>query len=257
MRDMRALAGRLKTWLWPDPAHASLSWWLVTIELLLVLLVAGGISWTASRMLRGLADEHGKARVQLAASLAREELHRIGADARAAAQALGERPTLQRLLAQSASDALPPVLRRACDASGMDGCAVMSGKSVIVTSLPALDWAALVTAADEQGATFLVLPATERVPLLGARASVGSEGQAVYVMRRLDARLAHGLSTETGLEIQLVDYRTYTSGTVGAFTPLYAAALADGHSAVQRIDSADRVRASRSSSRRTTYTACS
>ncbi|MBV8876237.1 MAG: hypothetical protein JO158_00900, partial [Gammaproteobacteria bacterium] len=38
--------------LWPDPARTSLTWWLAAIHLGLVLLVAGGITWSASRMLR-------------------------------------------------------------------------------------------------------------------------------------------------------------------------------------------------------------
>ena len=70
---------------WPDPARTSLTWWLAAIHLGLVLLVAGGITWSASRMLRELADAQGKARVQLAATSAREELRRMGEDAHAAA----------------------------------------------------------------------------------------------------------------------------------------------------------------------------
>ena len=84
----------LRHWLWPDPARRSLTWWLAAIHLALVLLVAGGITWSASRMLRELADAQGKARVQLAATSAREDLRRLGEDAHAAAQALAERPTL-------------------------------------------------------------------------------------------------------------------------------------------------------------------
>jgi signal transduction histidine kinase/HAMP domain-containing protein len=222
--------------LWPDPARTSLTWWLVAIHLCLVLLVAGGITWTASRMLHDLADEQGKARAQLAATTAREDLRRLGEDAHAAAQALAERPTLQRLLAEGQSEALPPLLRRTCEAGGFDACAVLNGKTVIAVSGPALDWQQVVTAAGEQGATFLALPATGRVPLLGARTAFGDQGLTVYAVRRLDERLAKSLSVQVGAEVRLIDYRTYTNGPVSAFTPLYSAALADGHSAVQRIE---------------------
>jgi signal transduction histidine kinase len=230
---------RLLAPLWPDPARASLSRWLVAIHLLLVLMVAGGITWSASRMLRTLADEQGKSRVQLAATTARENLRRMGEDARDVAQALAERPALQRLLAQGQSDSLPPLLRRSCEAEGMDACAVLSNKTVVAVSGPALDWSQIVTAAGEQGSTFLALPATEQVPLLGARAPLGDQGLSVYVVRRLGDKLAHTLSTEVDAEVQLIDYRNYTNAPVSAFTPLYAAALADGHSAVQRIESQD------------------
>ena len=236
---MRASLARLRSTLWPDPASTSLGWWLVAIHLLLVLVVAGGISWYARGMLRDLGDEQAKARVQLAATTAREDLRRMGEDALAAARALAERPTLQRLTAEGQSDALPPFLRRACEASGMDACALLSGKTVIAVSGPGLDWPQLVTASAEQSATFMALPLTERVALLGARAPFGQTGQHVYVVRRLDQRLERALSAQVGADIRLIDYRAYTASSVNAFTPLYSAALADGHSAVQRIASQD------------------
>ena len=152
---------------WPDPGRTSLGWWLVAIHVTIVLLVGGGICWSASRMLHTLADQQGKARVQLAATIAREDLRRMGEDAQAAAQALAERPTLTRLLAEGQSDALSPFLLRSCQAAGMDACAVLSGRSVVAVAGPALDWQQVATASAEQGATFLALPATERVPLLG------------------------------------------------------------------------------------------
>ena len=63
-----------KLWstLWPDPGKTSLGWWLVAIHVAIVLLVGGGISYSAISMLRDLADDQGKARVQLAGAMARE-----------------------------------------------------------------------------------------------------------------------------------------------------------------------------------------
>ncbi|HUJ51948.1 MAG TPA: ATP-binding protein [Steroidobacteraceae bacterium] len=229
--------GQLWQSLWPDPARTSLTWWLVAIHLCLVLLVAGGITWSASRSLHDLADEQGKARVQLAATTAREDLRRMGEDALAAARSFTDRPTLLRLLAEGQSDALPPLLHRYCEAANVDACAVLSGKTVIAVSGPALDWQHILTAAAEQGAGFMALPTTERVPLLGAHAPLGDQGLTVYVVRRLDEKLARALSAQVGAEVRLIDYRSYTTGPVSAFTPLYSAALADGHSAVQRVDS--------------------
>src|ERR1700724_4826040 len=85
----------------------------------------------------------------------------------------------------------------------------------------------------------MVAPSTEVVPLLGARAALHAAGMSVYVVRRLDQKLARALSVQVGAEIRLIDYRAYSSGPLSAFTPLYSAALADGHSAVQRIDAQD------------------
>jgi len=236
---MREWLLRFWSYLWPDPTRTSLSWWLAALSLTLVLLVGGGITWSASRMLHDQADEQGKARVQLAATTAREDLRRMGEDAHAAARALADRPTLQRLLAEGQHEALPPFLGRACEATGLNACAVLSGETVIAVSGPALDWRQLVTAATEQGSTFMALPVTERVPLLGARATLGEQGLMVYVVWRLDEKLARRLSDQVGAEVRLVDYRNYTNSPGDAFTPLYAAALADGRSAVQRVDSQD------------------
>ena len=228
-----------------DPARTGLGWWLIAIHVTLVLLVGGGITWSARGELNELAEAQGKARVQLAAATAREDLRRMAEDALAGARALAERPALQRLAAEGQSDALPPLLRRSCEAASVDACAVISGKSVIAVSGPAVDWSQVVTAGTEQGASFMALPALERVPVLGASAPLSGNPQLrVYVVRRLDERLAATLSHLTGAEVKLIDYRVYTAGAVNAFTPLYSAALADGHSAVLRIDSQDAYAAS-------------
>jgi signal transduction histidine kinase len=231
---------RLGSWVrahLPDPASTGLGWWLIAIQLALVLLVGGGIAWYASGMLRDLADQQGKARVQLAATTAREDLRRMAEDAHATARGLADRPTLQRLLAEGQNEALPPFLRHWCEAGGVEACAVLSDKTVVAVSGPALDWQQIVTAGTEQGGTFMALPSTERVPLLGARVALPDTALTVYVVRRLDEKLARALSDQVGAEVRLIDYRNYTSAPVNAFTPLYSAALADGHSAVQRIDS--------------------
>lgn len=229
-----------KLWnaLWPEPGKTSLGWWLVAIHVAIVLLVGGGISYSAISMLRDLADEQGKARVQLAGAMAREDLRRMVEDAGTAARALAEQPTLGRLLSQGRTDALPSILRRACETAGMDACAIFSGTQLTSQTGPPLDWLGIVTDSTEQGATFMALPSNMRVPLLGAYASLGdTEGTRVFVVRLLNEKLARALTQQVGLDVKLVDYRSFTNDPVNAFTPLYSAALADGRSAVQRISS--------------------
>jgi signal transduction histidine kinase len=228
----------LWTALWPDPGKTSLGWWLVAIHVAIVLLVGGGISYSAIGMLHDLADEQGKARVQLAGAMAREDLRRMGEDALTAARVLTERPTLQRLLTQGRTDAIPPILRRFCETGGMDACALFSGTQLAAQSGPALDWEGIATASTEQGPTFMALPANVRLPVLGAYASLGdTEGTRVFVVRLLNEKLAKTLSQRVGLDVKLIDYRSYTNDPVNPFTPLYSAALADGRSAVLRITS--------------------
>lgn len=222
----------------PDPAKTSLAWWMVAIHVAIVLLVGGGISYSATRMLHDLADEQGKSRVQLASAMAREDLRRSVEDALTTARALAERPTLQRLLGEGRTDAIAPLLRRSCEASGVDACAVFTGTQLIAQSGPTLDWTGVVTSSTEQGATFLSLPADVRTPVLGAYANLGdTEGTRVYVVRLLSEKMEKTLSQRVGLEINIIDYRSFTNDPVNAFTPLYSASLADGRSAVQRIDS--------------------
>jgi signal transduction histidine kinase len=229
---------RQLTTLRPDPAKTSLGWWMVAIHVAIVLLVGGGISYSAIRMLHDLADEQGKARAQLAGAMAREDLRRFSEDALTSAKALADRPTLQRLLAEGRSDAIPPLLRRSCETGGIDACALYSGTQLIAQSGPALDWEGIVTSSSEQGATFLALPSNMRVPVLGAYAGLGdNEGSRVFVVRLLNEKMARSLSQQVGLDIKLVDYRSFTNDPVNAFTPLYSASLADGRSAVQRIQS--------------------
>src|SRR6185312_10271906 len=229
-----------KLWnsLWPEPGKTSLGWWLVLIHVAIVLLVGGGISYSAISMLRDLADDQGKARVQLAGAMAREDWRRMVEDAGTAARALAEQPTLERLLSQGRTDAIPSILRRACETAGMDACAVFSGTQLTTQSGPPVDWQGIVTDSTEQGATFMALPSNIRVPVLGAYASMGdTEGTRIFVARLLSDKLAHALSQQVGLDVKLIDYRAFTTDPVNAFTPLYSAALADGRSAVQRINS--------------------
>jgi signal transduction histidine kinase len=229
---------RLWTTLWPDPGKTSLGWWLVAVHVAIVLLVGGGISYSAIGMLRDLADDQGKARVQLAGAMAREDLRRMVEDAGTAARVIADQPTLQRLLAQGRTDAIPPILRRACETGGMDACAVFSGTQLTTQSGPPLDWQGVATDSTEQGATFMALPSNIRLPILGASAPLGdTEGSKVFVARLLNDKLARSLTQQVGLEVKLVDYRSFTNDPVNAFTPLYSAALADGRSAVQRINS--------------------
>ena len=235
----------LRRRLWPGPGKTTLGWWLVAVHVGIVLIVGGGLSYSAVGMLHDQADEQGKARVQLASAMAREDLRRMGEDEVMSLRALADRPTLQRLLAEGRTDAIPPLLRRTCDTANVDACAVVSGTQVVAQSGPTLDWASIITASTEQGMTFLALPANIRTPVLGAYANLGdTEGTRVYALLLLNDKLAKALSEHVGVEIKLLDYRSFTNDPVNAYTPLYSAALSDGRSAVQRIASKSQYAAS-------------
>jgi signal transduction histidine kinase len=222
----------------PDPANTSLGWWMVAVHVLLVLLVGVGLSATAIGMLRGLADQQGKARVLLAGATAHEDVRRMTEDALNSARVLAQRPTLQRLLDQHQDAAIAPFLRRFCDTSQLDACAIFSGAALLAATGPALDWQGIKSESAEQGPTFLALPTNVRQAAFGAFVPMPGAGDVrIYVLRLLDARLAGELTQRVGTQVRFVDYRSYTADQVNAYTPLYSAALADGHSAVRRIDS--------------------
>lgn len=242
---IRAFIGAAWQRLWPEPGKTTLGWWLVAVHVAIVLIVAGGLSYSAVGMLHDQADEQGKARVQLASAMAREDLRRRGEDEVTALRALADRPTLQRLLSEGRTDAIPPLLRRSCDTANVDACAVVSGTQIVAESGPTLDWESIITSSSEQGTTFLALPTNVRTPVMGSYASLGdTEGTRVYAVLLLNDKLAKALSDRVGVQIKLVDYRSFTNDPVNAYTPLYSAALADGRSAVQRITSSGQYAAS-------------
>ena len=236
LQRLRHLAARLRF----DPRKAGLGWSLAAISVAIVVLVVGGISVSAVGMLRDLADEQGKARVQLAGAIAREDLRRMGEDALSSARVLAERPALVRLLAENRIEAIPPLLRRFCETGGIDACAVFDGDQLVAQAGVAIPWADIVTANAEQGETFLATPATAANPVVGAVTPLGTRpGARVFIVRQLDADLAKTLSQHVGLDVRLINYRGFSSAPVDNFTPLHAAGLADGRSAVQRVGPLD------------------
>jgi len=236
LERLRQLIARLRF----DPRKMGLAWTLAAINFGTVILVVAGISWFAVSMLRDLADEQGKARVQLAGAIAREDLRRMGEDALSAARTLAERPALVRLLAERRTEAVPPLLKRFCETDMIDACAVFEGETLVAQSGPTVPWSDVVTAESEQGERFLAVPETLQYPILGAVTRVANRPDTrVFVVRLLDPELASVMTKHVGLEVRLINYRSYTGAAVDDFTPLHSAGLADGRSAVQRIGSRD------------------
>src|SRR5580698_7731374 len=81
-----------------DPATTRLRWWLAGSEVVIVLMVAGGLSLYAGDRLRQVVDSQGTARVQLGGTMARETLRRMQEDALASARSIGDDPALQSAL---------------------------------------------------------------------------------------------------------------------------------------------------------------
>ena len=217
----------------------SLGWWLAASNVAIVLLVAAGISYFAIDMLRGLADNQQKVRVQLAGANARQEITRMAEDTLTYARVLAERPPLSRLLAEPGREGLVPFLRRFCDTSELDACAVFDGAQVVASSGKALPWAAIYPVALEQGERFMAVPGGTQYSVVGAVAKLPAQYSSFSVMvaHLLDDQVASTLSVHSGLPVRLINYRAFNALPDDAFTSLHSQAMTDGRFAVQRIDS--------------------
>lgn len=229
-----------------DPARATLGVWVAGINVVIVLLVVGGISISAIGSLRDLADQQGHSRVQLAGAMAREDVRRFGEDALTQARSVAERQTLQRLLAGRQIAAIGPYLRRSCNSETIAACAVFEGDKLLAQAGVALPWEQIALSAKEQGERFLAAAdgspvSGGPVAVLGASTAIpDSAGRQLFVARLLDDKLAATLSERVGLEIRLINYRSFIAEErVTAFTRLHSAGLSDGRSAVLRIKQPD------------------
>jgi signal transduction histidine kinase len=224
-----------------DTSRATLGVWLAIINVAIVLLVVGGISISAIGSLRDLADQQGKARVQLAGAMAREDLRRFSEDALTQAKSVAERQTFQRLLADRRAATIGPYLRRSCNNDTITACAVFEGGDLIAQAGVPLPWEEIATATLEQGERFLAVSSASAYSILGATAQVGgATGRRLYVARLLDEKLAKVLSDRVGVDIRIVNYRLFVEGKkVDDFTRLHSAGLSDGRSAVARIEDLD------------------
>jgi len=217
----------------------SLGWWLAASNVAIVLLVAAGISYFAIDMLRDLADNQQKVRVQLAGANARQEITRMAEDTLTYARVLADRPPLGRLLSEPGREGLAPFLRRFCETSGLDACVVLDGAQVVAAAGKDLPWPAILTVSREQGDRFMAVPAGTQFSVIGAVAKLPGQYSSfsVMVVHLLDEAVAATLSAHNGLPTRLVNYRAFNSLPDDEFTSLHSQALTDGRFAVQRIES--------------------
>jgi signal transduction histidine kinase len=216
----------------------SLGWWLAASNVAIVLLVAAGISYVAIDMLRSLADSQQKVHVQLAGANAREEITRMAEDTLTHARVLAERPPLRRLLGESGREGLAPFLRRFCETSELDACAVFDGAQVLASSGVVLPWPELYAVAAEQGERFMAVPPGTQYSVIGASAKLPAQyaSFSVLVVHLLDESLAAKLTEHSGMPVRLINYRAFNAMPENEFTSLHSQALADGRFSVQRID---------------------
>ncbi|MEO8224195.1 MAG: HAMP domain-containing protein, partial [Gammaproteobacteria bacterium] len=214
---------------------------LAGINVLLVVIVIGGISWIAIDLLGNLADDQGLARVQVAGSSVHEDVREIADETLLATRTLAERPTLQRLWREQRVRSLEAYLKRICQTGGITGCALTApGSSPIVAGKP-LPWDDILNASAEQGERLLVAPDAAGDPLVGGAAIVpagSSEAPAakLILIRALDEETAARLSKRVGMAVRLLNYNTFADEQADNFTPLHTVALGNGRLTAKRLD---------------------
>src|ERR1700741_1858637 len=112
---------------------------------------------------RARAPRRAPARVRRAGRGARDEIRRHGEDAVTAARLLAGRPTLVRLLNGGEPAQLPLFMRRFCDTSGFDACAIFAADPLAAASNVPEPWPLAREAASEQGESFM-LPGSRDYP---------------------------------------------------------------------------------------------
>lgn len=228
-------AGRL------DPGKLSLGTLLAGINVMLVIIVIGGISWIAVDLLGDLADDQGLARVQVAGSSVREDIRDIADETLLQTRAFAERPTLQRLWREQRVRSLAAYLKRICQTGDITGCALAAPGSSPIIAGKVLPWDDILNASAEQGDRLLVAPAATGDPLVGAAATVpagSSEAPAakLILIRALDAQTAARLSKRAGMTVRLLNYNTFADEEADNFTPLHTVALGNGRLTAERLD---------------------
>ncbi|HEY8538918.1 MAG TPA: ATP-binding protein [Steroidobacteraceae bacterium] len=224
-----------------DTSRATLGVWIAGINVLIVLLVVGGISISAIGSLRDLADQQGQSRVQLAGAMAREDLRRFGEDVVTQAKTVAGRQTLQRLLSERQMEAIAPYLRRSCNSETIASCAVFEGNVLVAQAGVELPWEQVAISAAEQGERFLASVDGSTHAVMGGAARIpGTIERRLYVARLLDERMEQLLTERVGVPVRLINYRSFIAEKkVDEFTRLHSAGLSDGRSAVTRIDDPD------------------
>jgi signal transduction histidine kinase len=214
----------------------SFGWWLAASNVLIVLLVAAGISYFAIDMLRGLADSQQKLHVQLAGANAKAEIARKSEDTLNHTRVIAELAPLRRLIREPGREGLVPFLRRFCEA---DACAVFDGAQLVAATGVVLPWEKLYPIAMEQGDRFMAVPSGTQLSVLGGVAKLPAENSSfsVIAVHLLGDRLARVLSEHSGLPVRVINYRAFNAMPENEFTRLHSDALADGRFAVHRIDS--------------------
>jgi hypothetical protein len=196
------------------------------------------VSFSALELLRDQAEEQALNRVRIAALAARDEIRLSGEDALTSARLLATRGTLQRLIRENQTAPLEQFVRRFCDTSQLNACAVLAGPVILVQTGPPMPWSSLVEMSGEQGERFMAAPEQAADGLLGAIAEVqGLPGVHVVVVRLFNDAFELALRKRSGEDVRLVRLTNWLDSVEPALRPLHSAALSGNPQSAQLVKS--------------------
>jgi signal transduction histidine kinase len=212
--------------------------WLGGGSVFIVLIAVAAMALACTVLLNRMVQQQAMVRAQLAVTSARELLRRTAEDALSDARVLAERPTLQRLVNERSDATLEPFLRRFCENSATDVCALTHDWMLLAKAGPEVDWNEVVTASQEQGERFVFAPKNGGSPVWGAVASVpGTNDVRAVVLKVATPALLAGLGTQVGGQLTLVNFGRYTAPPDDPLTPVHSQALTTGGIATLRLPS--------------------
>ncbi|MCU0760922.1 MAG: ATP-binding protein [Steroidobacteraceae bacterium] len=201
--------------------------WLGGGSALVVAIAVAAMAFACSIVLGRLVEAQALARVQLAAASARDQLRRIGEDTLSDARVLAERPTLQRLLATDDPRGLEFFLRRFCQSSLNDACAILGPSGTLAVVGTAMPWEQVIAAMREQGERFIVAPRDGSALAWGATVTVtGFPEWRAVALRVITPALLADMGQDAGAGLRLLNFATYGAPESDEFTVLHARALA-------------------------------
>jgi signal transduction histidine kinase len=216
-------------------SRVGLASWLGSGSVFIVLFAVAAIAIACAVLLNRLVHQQALVRAQLAVASARELLRRAGEDALSDARVLAERPTLQRLLGTEGNGGLEAFLQRFAETTGTDVVALTRNGTLIGQAGPAVDWAEIATALQEQGERFVVAPQNGGALIWGASAPVpGTDARAV-TLRLTSVALLSKLSAQVGAQLRVVNFLTYHAPPDDDLTPLHTQALANASGAAATV----------------------
>lgn len=181
-----------------------ISVWMALLSTGAVLLVAAALVPSGLALLRRLASEVARSKVELALIGALERLERRARSVEASARSLADGPTLLAQVSAGRPAELLPYLERFRLTAELDGCAVLTGGRSFAAAPPDLPWERYAQVAGE-GFAFVDstdperrLDAVARVPLAGIA------GGSVLAVGRLDGDFARELEAQVGIVTRIL-----------------------------------------------------